>query len=164
MVICGTSRPDPITKRLRSSHGAYRTSQLPMIWRLWPKTEIKSNSKCWQWKFDHKTSELILLIFSWLLWTSLHVLSHKFTSLKAHYLVMNKISTKLWLIFIISNFIKQRICNPDLPVPLPRRLSTTKIAVRWRYRLPIYNLKVHYDSQFCVSFHFCFAQEAQKCL
>ena len=116
MVICGTSRPDPITKRLRSSHGAYRTSQLPMIWRLWPKTEIKSNSKCWQWKFDHKTSELILLIFSWLLWTSLHVLSHKFTSLQAHYLVMNKISTKPWLISITSNFTKQPICYPDLQV------------------------------------------------
>ena len=34
-----------------------------------------------------------------------------------------------------------------------------KIAARWRYRLPINNLTAHYNSQFCVSFHFGFAQE-----
>ena len=35
-----------------------------------------------------------------------------------------------------------------------------KITARWRHRLPIKNLTAHYDSQFCVSFYFCFAQEA----
>ena len=45
---------------------------------------------------------------------------------------------------------------------LPRRRSQPKIAARWRYRPPIKNLTSHYNSQFCVSFHCCFFQEAQK--
>ena len=40
------------------------------------------------------------------------------------------------------------------------RIATALIAARWPYRLPVKNLTVHYNSQFCVSFHFCFAQEA----
>ena len=37
-----------------------------------------------------------------------------------------------------------------------------EIAVRWRYRPPIKNMTEHYNSQFCVSFHCCLLQEAQK--
>jgi len=50
------------------------------------------------------------------------------------------------------------------PSGLPRRRSSPKIAARWRYRLPSNNLTAHYNSQFFVSFHFDFDQEAQKCL
>ena len=50
------------------------------------------------------------------------------------------------------------------PLGLPRRRSSPKIAARWRYRLPSNNLTAHYNSQFFVSFHFDFDQEAQKCL
>ena len=41
-----------------------------------------------------------------------------------------------------------------------RRPLPPKIASRWHYRLPIKNLTVHYNSQFCVTLIFCFAQEA----
>ena len=44
------------------------------------------------------------------------------------------------------------------------RRSLPKIAARWRYRLPSNNLTAHYNSQFCVSCYFGFAQEAQKYL
>ena len=47
-----------------------------------------------------------------------------------------------------------------LSTGLPRRPSPPKIASRWRYSLPIENLTAHYNSQFCVSFHFCFCREA----
>ena len=40
--------------------------------------------------------------------------------------------------------------------------APAKIAARLRYRPPIKNRTAHYDSQFCVSFNFCFYQEAQK--
>ena len=50
---------------------------------------------------------------------------------------------------------------PGLHTPGPGR-APPKIATRWRYRLPINNLTAHYNSQFCVSFHFGFAQEAQN--
>ena len=33
--------------------------------------------------------------------------------------------------------------------------SLAQIAARWRYRLPIKNLTLHYNSQFCVIFNFC---------
>ena len=50
----------------------------------------------------------------------------------------------------------------DTDVPWGR--SPPEMAARWRYRLPSNNLTVHYNSQFSVSFHFGFEQEAQKCL
>ena len=53
---------------------------------------------------------------------------------------------------------------PDLfhtPTAAP---VAAKNAARWRYRLPIKNLTVYYNSQFCISFHFSFGQEAQQCL
>ena len=50
------------------------------------------------------------------------------------------------------------------PSGLPRRQSLPQIAARWRYRLPSNNLTAHYNSQFFVSIHFDFDQEAQKCL
>ena len=40
--------------------------------------------------------------------------------------------------------------------------APAKIAARWRQRPPITNWTAHYNSQFCVSFHFCLYQEAQK--
>jgi hypothetical protein len=43
-----------------------------------------------------------------------------------------------------------------------RRRSPAEIAARWRYRPPIKNMTAYYNSQFCVSFHCCFLQEAQK--
>ena len=45
---------------------------------------------------------------------------------------------------------------------LPRRRWPTNSAARWRYRLLMENLTAHYNSRFCVSFHFCFWQEARK--
>ena len=41
-----------------------------------------------------------------------------------------------------------------LSTGVPRRLSPSIIAARWRYRLPSNNLIAHYNSQSCVSFHF----------
>ena len=41
-----------------------------------------------------------------------------------------------------------------LSTGVPRRRSLPKIAARWRYRLPSNHLTAHYNSQFCVSFHF----------
>ena len=38
---------------------------------------------------------------------------------------------------------------------IPWRCSPAKIAARWRYRPPSKNLTAHYNSQFCVSSHFC---------
>ena len=43
----------------------------------------------------------------------------------------------------------------NLSTGLPRRQSPQKIAVKWRYKHPIKNLTAHYNSNFCVSFHFC---------
>ena len=40
-----------------------------------------------------------------------------------------------------------------------RRRSLAEIAARWRCRLHIKNLTPHYNSEFCVSFHFCVDQE-----
>ena len=37
-------------------------------------------------------------------------------------------------------------------------------AARWRCVLLIDNLTEDYNSQFCVSFHFCFDQESPRCL
>ena len=37
-----------------------------------------------------------------------------------------------------------------------------KIAARLRCGVPIQNLRAHYNSQFCVSFHFCFHQESPR--
>ena len=37
---------------------------------------------------------------------------------------------------------------------LPLRQSLRSISVRWRYILSINNLTAHYDSQFCIHFHF----------
>ena len=48
------------------------------------------------------------------------------------------------------------------PLQPRRRRSSTEIAARWRYRPPIKNITAHYNNQFCVSFHCCFLQEAQK--
>ena len=48
------------------------------------------------------------------------------------------------------------------PCPPRRPRFSAEIAARWRYRHPIKNMTVHYNSQFCVSFHCCFLQEAQK--
>ena len=48
------------------------------------------------------------------------------------------------------------------PCPLRRQRFSAEIAARWRYRRPIKNITAHYASQFCVSFHCCFLQEAQK--
>ena len=45
---------------------------------------------------------------------------------------------------------------------LPRRRLPPKINARCNYRPPIKNMTAHYNSPFCVSFHFCFHQEAQK--
>ena len=45
---------------------------------------------------------------------------------------------------------------------LPRRRSPAEIAARWRYRPLRKNLTAYCDSQFCVSFHFCFYHESQK--
>ena len=45
----------------------------------------------------------------------------------------------------------------------PRRPRfPAEIAARWCYRPTIKNMTAHYNSQFCVSFHCCFLQEAQK--
>ena len=49
-----------------------------------------------------------------------------------------------------------------LSTGLPRRQSPQKITARWRYRLPIKNLTAHYNSQLCVSFHFCFLPGSPK--
>ena len=46
--------------------------------------------------------------------------------------------------------------------PPRRRWFPAEIAARWRYRPPIKNMTAHYNSRFCVSFHCCFLQEAQK--
>ena len=40
-----------------------------------------------------------------------------------------------------------------------RRPAPPEMAARWRCVLLIDNLTAHYNSQFCVSFHFCFKQE-----
>ena len=48
------------------------------------------------------------------------------------------------------------------PSPPRRPRFPAEIAARWRYRPPIKNMTAHYNSQFCVSFHCCFLQEAQK--
>ena len=48
------------------------------------------------------------------------------------------------------------------PWPPRRRRSPAEIAARWRYRPPITNMTAHCNSQFCVSFHCCLLQEAQK--
>ena len=45
-----------------------------------------------------------------------------------------------------------------LSIGLPRRQLPPKISARRRNRLPIKNLTAHYNSQFCASIHFCFAQ------
>ena len=34
-----------------------------------------------------------------------------------------------------------------------------KIAARWGYALYNKNVRAHFDSQFCFTFHFCFHQE-----
>ena len=46
--------------------------------------------------------------------------------------------------------------------PPQRRRFPAEIAARWCHRPPIKNMIAHYDSQFCVSFHCCFLQEAQQ--
>ena len=48
------------------------------------------------------------------------------------------------------------------PWPPWRRRSLAEIAARWHYRPPIKNMTSHYNSQFSVSVHCCFLQEAQK--
>ena len=48
----------------------------------------------------------------------------------------------------------------NLSTGLPQRQLPPTIAARWRYRIAIKNLTAHYNSWFCVSFYFCFAQEA----
>ena len=52
---------------------------------------------------------------------------------------------------------------PDLVQrPIATAVAGVNLAARWRYRPSIKNLTAHYNSQFWVSFHFCFYQEAQK--
>ena len=48
------------------------------------------------------------------------------------------------------------------PCPPRRWRFPAEIAARWRYRPSIENMTAQYNSQFCVSFHCCFLQEAQK--
>ena len=48
------------------------------------------------------------------------------------------------------------------PGPPRRRRSQVEINARWCYIPPIKNMTAHYNSHFCVSFHCCFLQEAQK--
>jgi len=43
-----------------------------------------------------------------------------------------------------------------------RRRYPAEIAGRWLYRPSIKDMTAHYNSQFCVTFHCCFLQEAQK--
>ena len=47
---------------------------------------------------------------------------------------------------------------------LRRRWPSAETDARWRCVLLIINLTAHYDSQFCVSFNFCFDQESLRCL
>ena len=44
---------------------------------------------------------------------------------------------------------------------LPRRRSPAELTAGWRYRLPIKNWTPHYNNQFCISFLFCYNQEAR---
>ena len=49
-----------------------------------------------------------------------------------------------------------------LPTSLPGQRPPAKIAARWRYGPPMTNLKVHYNSQFFLIFHFCIDQEDRR--
>ena len=79
-------------------------------------------------------------------------------------------ATRLGISLWQNSFRSYKMCYSTLshiwtfvtPWPPRRWRFPAEIAARWRYRATIKNMTAHYDSQFCVSFHCCFLQEAQK--
>ena len=49
-------------------------------------------------------------------------------------------------------------------IGLQWRRPQPETSARWRCVLLINNLTAHYNSQFCVSFNFCFDQESARCM
>ena len=62
---------------------------------------------------------------------------------------------------IVSNILYiERIVSDMLSPQAWAAGPPLEIAARWRCRHFVKNLTVHYSSQFCVSFHFCFPWKA----
>ena len=66
------------------------------------------------------------------------------------------------MIFKTSLKSEKETISPAQSTGLGWRRPPPEIAARWRCVPLIKKMTAHYNSQFCVSFHYCFHWEAQK--